>query len=343
MNRNTRILLLAVILLGITYWIVSKKKWSTAVKQVDEFAIKDTASVTKIFMANKSGIRILLERQPDNTWTFNKKGIADEPKIRLLLETLHDIQIQRPVPPSMHNGVIAILASKGIKTEIYSGEKLIKTIYVGSETPEKIGTYMLLEGSDQAYSLHIPGFVGYLTPRFFLDELKWRSKIVFNENFNSIQTLKVVYPNNPEASFLYNKDVFKRDGTLESQNGGRIQADSKKVEFYLSGYKNLFVEGYYDEGTFTVHDRDSLLLLKPFCEIELKTVSNKTTYLTVYAKPIGRRSKQQYDNNDNPLTLDPEKYFAIINKFPAVASIQEYNFGRLFKKLSDFKNIHKTP
>lgn len=335
MNRKTILLLILVLLLGIAYWFISKKNWSTTLKQVDEFAIKDTGAVTKIFMASKNGYKILLERQPDNSWTFNNKGIADEPKVRMLLETLHDMQIQSPVAPSMHNGVIGILASRGIKTEIYEGDRLIKTIYVGSETPEKIGTYMLLEGSDQAYALHIPGFVGYLTPRFILDEIKWRSKFVFNEDDKSILSLKVNYPENQEASFIYDKETFQKQGAIQNLKGNLIKVDTQMVKFYLSGFKNLYVEGYYDEFTFTVHDRDSLLKMNPFCEIELKNTGNKTTLLTVYAKAIGRRSKQQFDENNKALKLDPEKYYALVNKYPAVASIQDYNFGRLFKKLSE--------
>ncbi len=335
MNRNTRLLFLFVIILAIGYWLISKKPWNTAPKLADEFAVKDTASVTKIFMANKNGIKILLERQPDNTWLVNNKDIVDEPKIKLLLGTLHDLQIQHPIQASMRTTAIGLLASTGIKTEVYAGDKCIKTIYVGGETPERTGTFMVLEGSEDVYSIHIPGFVGYLTPRFILSEIKWVTKFVFNEDFNSIINLKVNYPAKPNASFTYNQAIFKSNGALKNAMGNLIQADTQLVKFYLMGYKNLYVEGYYDDAVFMPQERDSLLKRTPFCEIELINKTGQTQYLTVYNKPIGERSRQQFDEKGNLLKLDPEKYFALVNKRKNIASIQEYNFGRLFKELPD--------
>lgn len=335
MNRNTRLLFLFVIILALAYWLISKKPWSTAPKMADEFAVKDTASVTKIFMANKNGIKILLERQPDNSWRVNNKDFVDEPKIKLLLGTLHDLQIQHPVQPSMRNTAIGFLASTGIKTEIYAGEKLIKTIFVGGETPERTGTFMVLEGSEDVYSIHIPGFVGYLTPRFILNEIKWVTKFVFNEDYFSIVNLKVNYPAKPKASFVYNQNIFKATGSLKNTEGNLVQADTQMVKFYLSGYKNLYVEGYYDDHVFLPQERDSLLKRTPFCEIELSNQSGQTQYLTVYDKPLGDRSRQQFDEKGNLLKMDPEKYFAVVNKRKNIASIQEYNFGRLFKELPD--------
>ncbi|MDP1725373.1 MAG: hypothetical protein Q8M15_01215 [Bacteroidota bacterium] len=335
MNRNTLLLFFAVIILAAGYWLISKKPWNTAPKMADEFAVKDTASVSKIFMANKNGIKILLERQSDNTWRVNNKDIVDEIKIKLLLGTLHDMQIQHPIQASMRTTAIGMLASTGIKTEIYAGEKCIKTIYVGGETPERTGTFMVLEGSEDVYSIHIPGFVGYLTPRFILNEIKWITKFVFNEDHNTIVNLKVHYPSKPRASFVYNQDIFKSTGSLKNNEGNLVRADTQMVKFYLSGYKNLYVEGYYDDFVFLPNERDSLHKRTPFCEIELSNQSGQTQYLTVYDKPLGERSRQQFDEKGNLLKIDPEKYFAVVNKRKNIASIQEYNFGRLFKELPD--------
>ena len=87
MLKSTRILLLLVVVLGIAYYMFSKKPWRTAPKSAEDFAINDTSVVTKIFMANKRGEKILLERQPDNSWRVNGRFSADEPKIKLLLKT----------------------------------------------------------------------------------------------------------------------------------------------------------------------------------------------------------------------------------------------------------------
>ncbi|MBC7381976.1 MAG: hypothetical protein H7296_03160 [Bacteroidia bacterium] len=337
MKRSTVILLLLVFFGSAAFWLISKKPWRTSAKEADEIAVKDTAAVTKIFMANKNGIKILLERSINNIWIINGKTPVDVTKINLLLSTLHDMRIQKPLPASMHNTAVGILASKGIKTEIYFGDKLVKTLYVGTETPERTGTFMLIEGEDEPYDVHIPGFVGYLTPRFILNEIKWYSKFVFDEDFKTINSLKVTYPANPENSFIYERNIYSARNYISDATGNLMEADTQYVKFYLSGYKNLYVEGYYEEDVFPQHARDSLLNLVPYCEVVLINSARLKTTLKVFNKPIGDRSRQQFDENNMPLKIDPEKYFALINNKPIVASIQDYNFGRIFKKLTDFK------
>ena len=73
----------------------------------------------------------------------------------------------------MHNSVIKTLASEGVKVELYTqNKKLYKTFYIGGETADFLGTYMIMEGAKKAYVIHIPGFNGFLTPRFNIDGRK---------------------------------------------------------------------------------------------------------------------------------------------------------------------------
>jgi hypothetical protein len=337
MKKQTYILLAILVVIGSAYYLVSKKPWRTAEKAANAFAVEDTASISKIFMANKRGEKVLLERLPNNTWLVNGKVPADFPKIQLLLSTLKQMQIQMPIPATMHNTAIGILAARGIKTEIYAGDKIIKTIYVGSETPDKTGTFMILEGDNDAYSVHIPGFVGYLTPRFFITEIKWRDKLVFNYEAADIALLEIAYSKNKQESFTYEKSLFEQEKSLKNEAGARILADTQQVKILLHSFQNKYVEGYYDDSTFTQSERDSLFRLTPYCSIKLQSVQGKIHQLTFYEKPVGDRTKDRYDALGNERNIDPEKFYVRIDDINQIASIQEYAFRKIFAQLSGLR------
>ena len=180
MSKNLKILIALVILTGILYWLISRHSWSTFKGDLKEFSIKDTSKVTRMFFADKRGNKVLLQRNDQNIWMVNNKFKADPDKINLMLSTMHDVEVRNPITENEHNTVISILATQGIKAEFYHAEKLIKTIYVGSSTPDQLGTYMLIDGSSLPYATHISGFVGYLTPRFITQEKLWKTKEIFN-------------------------------------------------------------------------------------------------------------------------------------------------------------------
>jgi hypothetical protein len=334
MNKNTKILAAIFFVLMLSYWLINKQPWRTTQRAITDFAIEDTSVVTKIFMANKKGEKVLLEKDAANNWLVNSKVPADAVKIKLLLATLHDIQIQKPIPPSMHNTAMGILASRGIKTEVYQGDKLLKTIYVGSETPDQTGTFMLIEGDDQAYSIHIPGFVGYLTPRFFLTEIKWRNKLVFDIAPENIAEIQITYPQNEKESFTFLKEAFKSGSRILNHAGNLVKADTLQVKMLLYSFSQKYAEGYYDDSTFTKSERDSVMGLPAFCTIRVKQTNGFEQKIALYNKLVGEKTKDRFDEQGNELVIDPEKYYAKITGIEQMASIQEYAFRRVLVKAS---------
>src|SRR5574344_2289975 len=57
----------------------------------DDFAIKDTASITKIFMATAQQEQVLLTRAENGTWLVNQKYPAATENLDLLLSTIKKI------------------------------------------------------------------------------------------------------------------------------------------------------------------------------------------------------------------------------------------------------------
>jgi hypothetical protein len=337
MKKSTRILLIVVILVAALYIIISRKPWSNISSDLKDFSIADTASITKFFLADKRGGKVLLEKQPNGSWLVNNSDPADLQKINLIKSTIHDVEVRNPVTAKEFNAVVANLAANAVKTEIYSEDKLLKTIYVGQATPEGTGTYMIIDGSSSPFVTHIPGFVGYLTPRFLTSPMKWKTKLVFDEDPDQIKEIKVSY-SEEEAGNSFIVDNSGTDPVVKTTDGNIVRSPLNLTKYYLASYKNLYLEAYADE--VKERESDSIRQTTPFVIIELLRKDGKHKKLTVFRKAIDQRTKERYNEAGERLPFDRDKYFATINDETQLAFIQEYNFGRLFRTAADFANAN---
>jgi Domain of unknown function (DUF4340) len=331
-SKSLKVLTILVLLTGLTYWLINRHPWSTFKGDLKEFSIKDTSAITKMFFADKKGNKVLLQKNEQHVWMIDNKFIADPDKINTLLSTMHDVEVRNPITEAEHNNVISILATQAIKAEFYQGDKLIKTIYVGSSTPDQVGTYMLIEGAEKPYITHIPGFVGYLTPRFISKQKLWKSKQIFNLSASEIKSVSVQYPMNMNQSFTIENGITP---ILKSSNT-TLNADEKFLKYYLGSFRNLFFEGYIESSQ---AEKDSVHQITPFCIIQVTKSSGEKISLQVNIKAIDSHTKQQYDEKGNVMAYDTEKYFAFINDDKDMVLIQEYVFGKLFKTLDDILKI----
>jgi hypothetical protein len=334
MNKNLKILLILVVVAAAAYFIISRKPWSTLKPELKEFAIRDTASVTKFFLADRRGNTVEMAKNEKGVWMVNNTFKADMTKVNLMLATMHDITVRNPISEKEFNTVIGTLATEGVKAEFYSGDKIIKTIYVGPASADQAGTFMMVEGSSAPFVTHIEGFIGYLTPRFYTYAIKWKDKGVFNLDPKEIRLISVGYPNNPSQSFV----VENGDNPIvKSVNPDvkEIPTDINFIKYYVGGFNNLYFEGY-DE-TMTRVKADSIKKMTPYCIVEVKKTDGSQIRLQVNYKEVGDHTKILYDKDGKLLPYDTEKYYAFINDEKDVVYLQQYNFGRIFKTLNDFK------
>jgi hypothetical protein len=207
MKKNRIAIILVIILSFISFWFIINKQNGTIKETLRDFAVADTASVNKIFLADKNGNSITLERQVAGHWTVNGKYHVRPDALQTLLSTIKKIDIKEPIGKNAQNNVIKRLAAKAVKCEIYQNNKLTKAYYVGTETPDQTGTYMILidletmKPSEKAFVTYIPGFEGYLTTRYFVEERGWRDRTVFQYIPNAIKSVKVEAPSNPEYNY----------------------------------------------------------------------------------------------------------------------------------------------
>jgi len=247
-NKILIILLLLALAAVAAYYYFNNKSGTIGEQEgaKSDFAIVDTTSINKIFIADAQGKTVTLSKI-NNVWMVDNKYIARPDNIRLLIKTFGRIAVKSPVPKAAFNTVVKSIATGAIKVEIYQGKKLpSKTYYVGGATLDHQGTYMLLETegvkSTVPFIMHIPGFYGYLTTRFFTQPEQWRDAIVFKYSPKEIKSIEVNYFESPEESFIIRNTDNKFSISSLGSNEIIKNVDNSILTEYVSRYQKIYYE-----------------------------------------------------------------------------------------------------
>jgi hypothetical protein len=279
--RNYVLILIMATLAVIIYTTLDGPQNSTLYNAAADFSIEDTASIDRIFIADRNGKTIDVKRT-EHTWMVNDQYEAREYFIKLLLTTIHDMTVKAPVSKSRYNNVIKFLATTGKKVEIYQGgNKPSKVFYVGTPNQNHTGTYMILEDSDRPYLVHIEGFRGFLTPRFSVLESDWKSNVIFKHKYDQISEIKVEQPESPSKGFM----IKKKDGKflLYSSEGKEKKGwDELKLNQYVKLFEELNFESWKDskEQTFV----DSIKNETPLEIYSVTDINGAKTSIRTYRK-----------------------------------------------------------
>lgn len=334
MKKRTSILslFLLVILSGAAVYISQNQSSGTFGGDDQDFAVKDTQNITKIFLADKNDKRILLERKAADNWVLNKDYEARQSGVNMLLSTLRELKVYSPVSKSRYETVLKKIAQSGIKVEIYKGSsKPAKTLYVGASNMDHTGNYMLIDGASKPYIVHIEGFHGYLTPRFVTREADWRTKNIWNYAFGEIEEIEITYPENPEKSFAVKK---KNPGVFELYDGTGQKVepyDSAAVLSYVAMYKNINFESFEVTKTETQHD--SIASLTPRTIYKVTDKEGKVRKVETHQKIM----RDKFDpETGEPIEVDRDRMYGVIDD-ELVVIVQYYVFDPLSAELEEFK------
>lgn len=337
MKKNKLISVVAIILGVVALLLVYKKRSGTINDELQDFAVNDTASITKIFLANRNSKSVTLERVKNDGWVVNGKYKARRGGIKIILETIKSLAVKTRVAKAGYNNVIKGLAAEGVKCEIYQhGENHpVKVYYVGGSTADVLGTFMLLENSDLPFVVHIPGFMGYLSTRYSPLEEDWRDRSVFDYKPDEIKKISVNYFQDESKSFSIEK-TGNQYAVTSPVPGKKIQhPDTLAIFDYLSLFHYLCFENWDNE--FNGTQRDSLKTTSPISVIAVTDMSGKTTSMITYPKPVTKYSLAQTDTLDKPLKYDLDRMYAYINDGKDFVLIQYYVFGKIFRQFDDFE------
>lgn len=338
--KKNRIAIILVVLLGsASFWFIVNRGKGTIKPTLRDFAVADTASITKIFLADKSGNTITLERQSASQWLLNGKYMARPDVIKTLLYTINKIDVKEPVSKKAQDNVIKNLAATAIRCEIYQKNELVKAYYVGKETNDQTGTYMILidpetmKPSAKAFVTYIPGFEGYLTPRYLTEERGWRDRTVFHYIPSDIKSVKMEAPSNPEESY---EVIANGDNNFQvkmlATNKPINNLDTLAVKQYLSYFQQLNYESF--EVDLKQNQIDSVLKAKPLNILTVtdnKGQTNKVTFFSRY------NFKKERDEKDQLLPFDPVRMDALMDNGKDFVMLQYFVFGKVLPPVDYFQ------
>ncbi len=324
------IILILLILVGLSIYIYkSKSKLSTVDEDSRNFSFKDTAAITRIFMADKEGNKSTIERTKKG-WVVNGKYECRSDAILNILEVIKLVEVKMSVPKEGRENVIKYMSSNAIKVEIYCSEKKVRQYYVGHETYDSEASYMLLcdpesgENYKDPYACFIAGFNGYLQPRFVTKENEWRDRLVINYTPPQLKQIKVQhFDQGVDPSFvidLLSANQFK----LKKLNGQDLNFDEGKLRQYLIYFQNLSYEVLITGKNKKL--QDSLNNVKPFCVISLSTTNFNTAEYKFYRKKFLGDINPEHGITYN---FDPDRLYMSFNNDKDWALIQYFVFGKL--------------
>lgn len=362
MNKRNIILLIcaAVLVVGCLLLVLWKNKvlFNKSDLQVDMFAVKDTATVTRVFMADMHENTVLLTKTADG-WMLSDTIPVIAGKMESLLSTMQNLRVQQPASKNSIENINRMMAAGAIKVEIYENaplftlfkkgffvkERRTLTYYMGPATQSNTSNYAILEGrEDMPCIVYIPGFRGFVTPRYSPYAEDWISHKLFDTKLTRIQEVVVTDYDNPAESFRIEKAGARFFHLYDGQNQQVMQYDTSKVINYLSDFRNRNYESVATE--IEPDKRDSIIRSSLFKTIKVTDVNGKTDILALY------RMDSEYDYydasgnhmDDIESLYNRDRCYATLNgdrsKFYRV---QYYHFDRLLQPFSYFVGKAATP
>ena len=336
MKKTILLLILFLLIGGATYFYIqqapdkgsSGKGWDTTL------TVDDTDKINRIFIAKKTGTNYTLEKR-EGVWYVNSKHRVRPAKIDYIMETLKRQRVKFIPTKGASENAVKSIASTGIKVETYDAAgNTVLNFYVGGMTSDERGTYMIKEGSNQPYVMHIPSWEGGLRVRFWDEPENWRDRAVLRWDAKDIEYLKVDYPRNKSQSFEITKEasVYQVRPVYEVTAVSKKIANPAAVQEYLKLYKSKISENFLND----FQGRDSISSLVPFCEITVK--GNGAEDQTVSFFPESINMEYEMPNVPGQVLANKgsiERYY-VNNSYGDFQLAQQLVFGKLFVPYSYF-------
>jgi len=251
-----------------------------------DFNLSETEHIDKIIMSDKSGSIITLEKEEDK-WIINSKYPVWERQIEYTLGVMKDIRVKSSVSEQKTEFVLQNIATKGVKVEIFDGGKKIKSYYIGGNTADHHGTYMIMENAKNAYVMHIPDRnPGILNPKYgiegiHINENLWRKPITININPKSITEVKVIDFIHSEQSYSINIE----NKTLTDSKNKEILIENRKYNAFPYFFSNLQCGVYRSN----LNPEDFILIKKIYI-----TTNNQIDSLIIYDVSEIQKTQKKY-------------------------------------------------
>ena len=353
MKKNRLAIIITSLLIVIAAVLLWNNRYLTSLRgDAYDFTVRDTASVTRLFFADKSGNHVLLSRT-DEGWKVNEKYDAQPKMVNNMLYTLDKMRIKMPVSLASHDNVITRMAGTNTKVEVYQivprinlfnkvklfpHEKLTKVFYIGDVTQDNSGTYVLKEGADKAYIVHLHGFRGFISSRFSANQEDWRDHKIISENISNIASVKLEFNNDPENSFILNENGRYKYEMKRLNDESNVNIDTVRVLNLLTSFSDVRFEAFLTD--ITKERRDSIIN-SPYQErLTLVTKDGRQEVVRTYTMRIDASA---FGFTENDWDDDPDHKYAYIENNDELVMIQDFAFGKILHPASYYEKGYVEP
>ncbi len=346
MKNNRLALLIAGLLLAVTALLFWSRQSNNTLPDDADFAVYDTASVTKIFIADMADHEVLLERTGEG-WQLNKTYKAQARKVSELLNTMMKLRVRTPVSKASQDKVITRMAGLAVKVEVYQmlprinlfgkiklfpREKRSLVYYVGDSPKDNLGTFMIKEGAETAYIMQITGFKGFLTTRYSPATDDWRDHTVFNTKLNDIQSVRLEFGQQPEESYAVNRLQKHQYEILRLQDQTRLPAyDTLRLLNFLTAFSDIRFESLLNN--MPEEKIDSITRSPYLHKLTLTDSKDRKFVVTTFVK---KKLSQNVYENEAFAPVDLDRMYALVNDEKDFVLIQYYVFDKVLRPASYF-------
>lgn len=326
-------LVLLIVLAGIALLVIMNLDSG---EQDADFSISNRDKVGSIFIADRSNKTVLLKRTDDDHWTVNDQFPARTPEVNGVLSALEKLDVRRPVSKNAIQNVIADMATNNTKVEVYDRHgDLMLGFLIGAPPPDNIGNYAKKEDSRDLYIIEIPGFDGTLHTRFHTDMVAWRDRAIFRYAPYEVAKVKLDYPNEPGQSFqimVVKRDSFAFKPLSPEAPSFVVEPNKRMIGQYINEFREVHAEAYVNE----FGGRDSIVAQGPYLVMTVTDTAGHDNVIKLFRKPVGKRTKEQFDPKGNLRTYDTERSYALIHNGKDFVLVQQFAFGKLVRDYSSF-------
>ena len=360
MKKNIISIIIAIVLLAIAGILIANNRYLSSLGgEAADFTVYDTASITKLFFADKSGNQVLLLRTPEG-WKVNDTYPASQRMVNEMLYTLNRMRIKMPVSIKKSDNIVTRMSGTNTKVEVYQilprinlfnkvkmfyHETRSKVFYIGDVTQDNQGTYVLKEGGDKVYIVHLHGFRGFISSRFTANPTDWRDHLIFNEQMGDIKSVKLEITDDPDNGFII-RENGRYQYSMNRLNGQPVEFDTLRVLNLLSSFKDVRFESFLHE--VDAKRRDSILN-SPFQQrLTLTTHDGETKSVTTF-RMIANADMFIYTEEDinNPdydgIIHDPDHQYALLSEDNEFVMIQKFVFGKILKPADYYSKDYHEP
>ena len=330
MKKNILILFTLTLVLGVIIYIfLAKSDLGKEILKKTTGEQKKTNEITKIILKNKTacstcpnGVKEVVLEKKKNNWYVNQQFIANKNQIDLLLKTIKEMKVKRPIGVLEIKNILKRMDVQRTKVELFSNTKNVKTIFIGGNTADQLGTYMIIKDTlnTEPYVFHIPGFNGYLNSRFSCEETNWRDKKIFNLENNKIEKVEIINYKEPNLSFSVEK-LKSNEFRLIRDSAEMALIDYTLAEKYFKKINNIFCEKILSDNVdFSTNE---IKKRAPFFQISISLTNDSLVILKGIRKNSSERGRTKNLNYDN------ERFYGEIRN--DLLLIQYQNFNEILK------------